>query len=152
MVTHTFKAKADTHKKREPPTHTQHNNRQLNRATRAQTRKQRQHTASPQKQQDRQSKTEHKQDAGPQADRKANNISPNSRIKNQGLACKHQGKKKEKQTNKQHVPATHLSYQSKNNTERTTERKTKARPRREKGERGDPPRQERDSHRPPPAD
>ena len=33
------------------------------------------------------SKTEHKQDAGPRVDRKANNSSPNSRIKNQGLAC-----------------------------------------------------------------
>ena len=42
-------------------------------------------------------------------------------------------------TNKQHVPATHLVYQSKKHTKRTTDRKTKARPRREKGERIDLP-------------
>ena len=87
------------------------------------------------------SKTEHQQDAGPREDRKANHSSPNSRIKNQGLACEHQQRKrKNKQTNKQTTRANNTRKLSKHkNTHKTTQRKTKARPRREKGDRVDQP-------------
>ena len=57
------------------------------------------------KQKDRQGKTEHKQDAGQRVDRRANIITPNSRIKNQGLADEQQGKT-ENRTNNQTTRAS----------------------------------------------
>ena len=141
MVTHTFKAKADTQKKREPPTHTQHSKQTTQPSKHKQegneTRKQ--HAATPQIQKDRQSKTEHKQDAGPRVDRKANNVPLTPGSTTRVLRkTKKKTEQKKTQTSKQHVPATHVSYQSTNQTANNT-KKTKARPRREKGERVDQP-------------
>ena len=73
-------------------------------------------------------------------DRKANNRTTNSRIKNQGLAeGKNKNRKKTSQTNKQHVPVTHVSSQKHEKHTTNNTKKTKARPRREKGERVDQP-------------
>ena len=116
MFTHAFKAKAGTQKKREPPTHP-HQNKQLTQLSNASKEERKDTTRRNATKTKRQtSKTEHQQDAGQRVDRIANHSSPNSRIKNQGLACEHQRKKKEKQTNKQHGPATHVSYQSTKHT------------------------------------
>ena len=101
---------------------------------------------------DRHSKTEHEQDAGPQLDRKANNSSPNSRIKNQGLAEAKKGQKEKHKTNEQPVPATHLSYLKQEDTQKATQRKQKQDPGGRKGSESTNQRQKKDSYRPPPAD
>ena len=82
-------------------------------------------------------------------DRKANNSTPNSRIKNQGLADEQQ-QKNEKQ-NKQTTRASNtrkLSNQSTKHTQQTTPR-NEARPRREQGERVDQPKARKRSPPPP---
>ena len=148
MFTHAFKAKADTRKKREPPTHPQQKEQttQPSNASKEERKDTTRRNATETKRQT--SKTEHQQDAGPRVDRKANHSSPNSRIKNQGLASKDQPRKK---NNKQQTkgPATHVSYQSTRHKHQTTQRKTRARPRREKGELGDPPKARKKSQPPP---
>ena len=141
LCSHTrLKQRADTRKKREPPTHTQQNKQttQPSNASKEESKKT-QHAATPRKQKT-DSKTEHEQDAGPRVDRKANHSSPNSRIKHQGLAFEHQRKKQKqnKQTTKRASNTRKLSKHNKHFT-KTTQRKTKARPRREKGERVDQP-------------
>ena len=134
----------------EPPTHPHHN--KLTTQPSNASKEERNKNNTPQRHEiktDRQSKTEHTQDAGPRVDRKADDRTPNSRIKNQGLAENNNNRKKTKQTTKQHVPATHVSYQNTNHSQQTTQRK-EARPRREKGERVDQPKV-RKRFQPPPS-
>ena len=113
--THAFKAKADTRKKREPPTHPQQNEQptQPSNASKEERKGTTRRNATETKRQT--SKTEHQQDAGPRGDRRANHSSPNSRIKNQGLAYEHQRKKKRK-TNKQTTRASNSHKLSKHKT------------------------------------
>ena len=139
--THTrLKQKQTRERKEDPPRTLTKTNQQLNRATQAKKKETNTTRRNAKKTKRQTSKTEHKQDAGPRVDRKANNISPNSRIKNQGLACEHQHREAKQTNNKQTTRASNSRKLSKHKTDTTNNtKKNKARPRREKGERVDQP-------------
>ena len=131
-----LKQKQTRERKENPPRTTFTTNRLLNRATPA-NKKDEKGNKTPQRHENkkyRQSKTEHKQDAGPQTDRKANNISPNSRIKTQGLADEQQ-RKKERKTNKQRTRASNTRKLSnhKADTSKTTQNNRSKTPAGERG-------------------
>ena len=139
--THTFKAEADTRKKRGPPTHT-HQNKPTTQPSNSskERKKQTQHVATPRKQKDRQARrsTSRTQDHGWTGKPTTFPLTPGSKTRVLH-ANTNKGKQNKQTTNKQHVPATHVSYQSTKTDTTNNTKKNKARPRREKGERVDQP-------------
>ena len=133
MFTHASKAEADTRKKEDPPrTPTQTKTTQPGNASKEDRNK---HN-TPQRHEnkkDRQARrsTSRTQDHGWTGKPTTVPLTPGS--KTRVLHANTNERKKNKTNNKQHVPATHVSYQSTNHTQQTTQRKKKQDPGGRKG-------------------
>ena len=136
MVTHAFEASADTRKKREPPTHThQKQTNKLNRATQAkkkETKTTRRNATKTRRTDKARRSTSRTQDHGRTGKPTTVPLTPGSKTRVL-QTNNNEREKKTKQTNKQHVSATHVSYQNNKIHNKQHKRKPKQDPGGRKG-------------------